>query len=79
MCILLFSVVLWISSYWLDDIQEKDQKQSAILQALTTNTDKSSIKIKMDMEHWWNDTDRETRKTLWKTCPSASLSTIHLT
>ena len=31
-------------------------------QALTTNTDKSNIKMKIDMEHWWNDTDREKLK-----------------
>jgi hypothetical protein len=31
-------------------------------QALTTNTDKSSIKMMINMEHWWNDTDREKLK-----------------
>jgi len=32
-------------------------------QALTTNTDKkSSIKMTIGMEHWWNDTDREKLK-----------------
>jgi hypothetical protein len=36
----------------LPDIQETFEGS----QALTTNTDKGSIK--MNMEHWWNDTDR---------------------
>jgi len=31
------------------------------------------------MEHWWNDTDRESQGTGTKTCSSATLSTTNLT
>jgi len=31
-------------------------------QALTTNIDMGNIKMRMNMEHWWNDTDREKLK-----------------
>jgi hypothetical protein len=33
----------------------------------------------MNMEQWWNDIDRENRRTRRKTCPSATLSTTNPT
>jgi hypothetical protein len=39
----------------------------------------SSKKIKMSMEHWWHDIDRENPKYWRKTCPSAISSTKNLT
>ena len=31
------------------------------------------------MEHWWNDPDRETRSTLWRSCPSVRLYNTNVT
>jgi hypothetical protein len=33
----------------------------------------------LNMEHWWNDTDRGNWNTVMKTCPSATSSTTDLT
>jgi hypothetical protein len=38
---------------------------------------KSSIKMKMNMEHWWDDADRGKPNIRRRTCPSATLSTTN--
>ena len=35
--------------------------------------------MKMSMEQWWNDTDREKHKSWRKSCPTATLSTNTVT
>jgi hypothetical protein len=47
--------------------------------SLTYTCNNMSIKLKMSMEHRWNDTDRGKLKTRRKTCPSATLSTTNPT
>jgi hypothetical protein len=37
-------------------------------------SDRSRMKVKMSMEHWWNDTDRKKPKCWRQTCPSATES-----
>jgi hypothetical protein len=38
---------------------------------------KSTIMMKMSIEHWWNDTDKGKVGTRKGTCPSATLSTTN--
>jgi len=42
-------------------------------------SDNSGIKIKMNTDRWWNDTDRGIRSTGKETCQSATVSTTNLT
>lgn len=42
-------------------------------------SDKRSVQLKMNIHHWWNDTDSGKLKYSDKTCPSATSSTTYLT
>jgi hypothetical protein len=42
-------------------------------------SDKSCIKMKMYLEHWWNDTAKGIRSTQRRASPTATLSTKDLT
>jgi hypothetical protein len=59
------------------------QKSTALFEGSQTSpacpSDKSSIELKMSMEHWWSETDGGNRSTQRETCSSATLSTTNLT
>jgi hypothetical protein len=46
---------------------------------LVSLSGKGNMKMRMSIEHWWNNTDRGNRATGRKTCPSTTLSTTNVT
>ena len=62
----------------LPDILNRTAVSESCQDSNTFPSGKSSIKLKVSTERWWNDADRGSRSTGWDTCVSATVSTTSL-